>query len=216
MGKRYDAHLVDFFKERISPGAVCFDIGENVGVYVFQLAEWSKPNGTVVAFEPNPPTAAALRRHITMNQLVQRVKVIEQALADQVGTAEFFAAGCDGTNRLGSPFPFSSNRVQTISVPITTVDEYVAHSGLEPDVMLIDVEGWEIQVLRGAYQVLKRRPEMLLVVEMHPDAWEPARTTRQQAEGLFRELGVSAVALSGQKNPLEEHGAVWLRRCTGH
>jgi len=212
MSKHYDADLANFFKERISPGAVCFDIGANVGVYALQFAEWSKPNGTVVAFEPNPPTAAALRRHIAMNQLTQRVKVIEEAVADQAGTAEFFAAGCDLTNRLGAPSPFISNRAHTISVPITTVDEYVAHSGLEPDVMLIDVEGFEIQVLRGAYQVLKRHPEMLLVVEMHPDAWESARTTRQQTAGLFQELGVSVVGLSGQKDPLEEYGSVWLRR----
>jgi hypothetical protein len=113
-------------------------------------------------------------------------------------------------SRLGAPNPLISDRVEKVSVPITTVDEFVNRSGIVPDVMLIDVEGFEIRVLRGAREVLKRHPETRLIVEMHPNVWESAGTTLEQAMSIIRELNLDIVALSGQRNPLGEHGPVWL------
>ena len=214
MGKNYDSSIAEFLKDKVAPGAICFDVGANLGVYVLQFAEWSKPNGTVVAFEPNPSTVAALRRHIAMNQLTHRVRVVDQAVSDRAGSAEFFAAGCDGMSRLGTPNRLISDRVQKVSVPITTLDEFVKQSGVGPDVMLIDVEGFEIPVLRGARQVLANHPEMLLIVEMHPNVWESAGTTREQAISVVRELNLDMVALAGQRDPLGEHGPVLLTAST--
>jgi FkbM family methyltransferase len=214
MGKNYDSEIAAFLKGKVAPGAVCFDVGANLGVYVLQFAEWSKPNGTVVAFEPNPSTAAALRRHIAMNQLAHRVRVVDQAVSDRAGSAEFFAAGCDGMSRLGTPNRLISDRVQKVSVPTTTLDGFVKQSGVAPDVMLIDVEGFEIPVLRGARQVLANHPEMLLIVEMHPNVWESAGTTREQAISVVRELNLDMVALAGQRDPLGEHGPVLLTAST--
>jgi len=214
MSKDYDSNIAEFLKGKVAPGATCFDVGANLGVYVLQFAKWSQPNGTVVAFEPNPATAAALRRHIAMNQLTHRVRVVDQAVSDRAGSAEFFAAGCDGMSRLGAPNRLIADRVQKLSVSITTIDEFVNQSGLAPDVMLIDVEGFEIRVLRGARHVLARYPEMLLIVEMHPNVWESAGTTTEQAISIIRELNLDIVALSGQRDPLGEHGPVLLTAST--
>jgi len=149
-----------------------------------------------------------------MNQLTHRVRVVDQAVSDRAGSAEFFAAGCDGMSRLGTPNRLISDRVQKVFVPTTTLDEFVKQSGVAPDVMLIDVEGLEIPVLRGARQVLANRPEMLLIVEMHPNVWESAGTTREQATSAIRELNLDMVALSGQRDPLGEHGPVLLTAST--
>jgi FkbM family methyltransferase len=216
MGKDYDSNIAAFLKDKVLPGSICFDVGANLGVYVLQFAEWSKPNGTVIAFEPNPSTAEALRRHIAMNKLTGRVRVVDRAVSDCAGSAEFFAAGCDGMSRLGAPNPLISDRVEKVSVPITTVDEFVNRSGIVPDVMLIDVEGFEIRVLRGAREVLTRHPEMRLIVEMHPNVWESAGTTLEQAMSIIRELNLDIVALSGQRNPLGGHGPVWLAPLPNH
>ena len=210
MGKDYDSNVANFLKGRINPGAICFDVGANVGVYVLQFGEWSKPNGTVVAFEPNPSTAQVLRQHIAMNNLTDRVIVVNQAVSDRSGSAEFFAAACDGMSRLAAPNPLISDRVRKVSVPVSTIDEFVDQSGLVPSVMLIDVEGFEIRVLRGACRTLSQNPEMLVIAEMHPSIWESSATTRDQAVSLIKELNFDIVALSGQVDPLGEYGAVWL------
>src|SRR5882762_3437602 len=54
LGQNYDAPVAAFLRERVKPGALCLDVGANVGVYVLQFAHWSAPTGRVVAFEPNP------------------------------------------------------------------------------------------------------------------------------------------------------------------
>src|SRR5205085_9663014 len=54
LGQNYDAPVAAFLSARVKPGAVCVDVGANVGVYVLQFARWSGPKGRVVAFEPNP------------------------------------------------------------------------------------------------------------------------------------------------------------------
>jgi FkbM family methyltransferase len=87
MGKDYDSNIAAFLKDKVLPGSICFDVGANLGVYVLQFAEWSKPNGTVIAFEPNPSTAEALRRHIAMNKLTGRVRVVDRAVSDCAGSA---------------------------------------------------------------------------------------------------------------------------------
>ena len=53
------------------------------------------------------------------------------------------------------------------AVPEITLDDYVARSGITPDAVTVDVEGAELQVLRGASEVLVKRP--LLWVSVHPD-----------------------------------------------
>jgi hypothetical protein len=85
MGQRYDPEVAALLRQAVRPGSLCFDVGANLGVYVLQFAHWSKPDGTVVAFEPNPLAARALRRHIDMNNLTGRVLVVDQALSDAEG-----------------------------------------------------------------------------------------------------------------------------------
>jgi len=62
MGQDYDASVAQFLSERVKPGAICFDVGANVGVYVLQFAHWSGSSGRVIAFEPNPAAAEILSR----------------------------------------------------------------------------------------------------------------------------------------------------------
>ena len=52
---------------------------------------------------------------------------------------------------------------------------------------------------------------MGIVVEMHPDSWEVAGTSRADAESLLRELGLRAEPLSGQADVFASFGHVWLR-----
>src|SRR5687768_6451979 len=48
----YDAPVASFIQSRIRSGAVCVDVGANIGIYALQFARWAGPEGRVIAFEP--------------------------------------------------------------------------------------------------------------------------------------------------------------------
>src|SRR5438876_4185545 len=72
----HDHAVAAYFRERVKPGQVCFSVGANLGVYALQFAHWAGPEGKVYAFEPNLEAAAVLRRHIALNGLGGRVRLV--------------------------------------------------------------------------------------------------------------------------------------------
>jgi FkbM family methyltransferase len=211
LGQAYDAPVAEFMRGRIRAGALCLDVGANVGVYVLQFAKWSGASGRVVAFEPNPGAREVLLRHIELNGLGGRVEVVPAAVGAEKGDAILFAAGADGMSRLGAANELIADAVEEITVPVITLDDFCASRGLAPDWLFIDIEGFEIAALEGAREVIESRGAKLnVVVEMHPNVWESAVTTRASAEELLDELRLHAVPLMGQRDALGEHGIVYL------
>ncbi|HXT62741.1 MAG TPA: FkbM family methyltransferase [Pyrinomonadaceae bacterium] len=213
LAENYDASVAEFLRERVPPGAVCFDVGANVGVYVLQFARWSGETGHVVAFEPNPSAVTVLRKHVAMNDLMEQVTIVPMAVGRSGGEAKFYACGADGMSRLGEANRLIADRAVEMRVPVITLDEFCAGEGLRPDWLFIDIEGFEIGALEGARNLIERSGAALnIVVEMHPSVWDSAGTTRSCAEDLLASLELRAVPLTGQTNPLGEYGIVWLER----
>jgi FkbM family methyltransferase len=212
MASAYDAHLADWLTTRVRPGQTALDVGANVGVYVLQFAHWSRPDGRVIAVEPNPSARAVLEKHVRLNGLEPRVEIVSAAVGAAAGEAMLFALDADGMSRLGAPNPSIAGRATPITVPVVTLDDLCESRALAPDWLFLDIEGFEIAALSGARRLLTaRRQSMGVVVEMHPDSWEVAGTSRADAESLLRELGLRAEPLSGQADPLSTYGHVWLR-----
>ncbi len=213
LGQSYDASVAEFLRERVKPGAVCLDVGANVGVYVLQFAHWSAPSGRVIAFEPNPGARTVLERHIRLNRLAGRVTVVPAAVTASAGNATLYAADADGMSRLNEPNRAIAQRVREITVETLTLDGYCESEGVSPDWLFIDIEGFEIAALEGARNLIEARGRgMGMIVEMHPNIWSSAETDRAQLERLLGELGLDPVPLTGQTDALGEHGIVHLSR----
>lgn len=205
-GRHHDASVARWLAPKVKPGDVCMNVGANVGVYALQCAHWNGPDGRVVCFEPNPHARAILKRHISWNHLDDRVEVVDAAVSDQVGASMFFAeATGDGMSRLGEPNP-ASRAVEPITVPTVTLDTFCRTA---PDWLVIDVEGFEILALRGGRRIVPQCKGV--VVELHPNAWAAAGTSRSDLETLLDDLSLTLRPLSDQRDPLGEHGHVALQ-----
>jgi FkbM family methyltransferase len=211
LSPNYDAPVAAFLAKRVRPGDLCINVGANVGVYVLQFANWSKPAGRVVAFEPNPWALAVLRRHIAMNGLSDRVDVVPAAVADAAGNGVLHACGADGMSRLSTSNPELEGRTSALRVPVLTLDDYCEQGVVAPAWLIVDVEGFELSVLAGARRLLASRGHNLqILVEMHPDSWALTGHTRSSAEELLVEIKRTPIALSCQGDPLGAHGMVCL------
>jgi FkbM family methyltransferase len=205
----YEEQAAAFLSQRVKPGMTCFDVGANVGAYVLQLAHWSGPNGKIVAFEPNTGACEVLSRHVAWNNIADRVTVVPSAVSSAPGESVLYAEGADGMSRLAEANRALRDAAVEMVVPLTSIDVWCAAHNLWPDVLLLDIEGFEIEALRGARQALARsRP--VIVIEMHPNVWHTSNASRPEVEALLAELKLRVVPLSGQKDPLVDHGQVWL------
>jgi len=157
----YEPEVRDQFRRWLRPGDVAIDVGANVGWHTLLMANLVGTEGRVYAFEPNETTRARLLAAIDMNGLTQ-VVVDPRAASDGPGAVGFQApvAGdvWDGTGRLVGDRTSGNARVDCV-----TLDTFAADRGLDRLALVkIDVEGWELSVLRGARLVLETLRPVLL------------------------------------------------------
>ena len=160
-----DAGDLRFLCKMLQPGMVFMDIGAFRGVYSLVAAKRLRGNGLVIASEPSPRDYNRLCMHLRLNRIfAARAELL--ALGAQSARSTFFQVVSGDTTRNGLRPPASSDPIAEISVQTISLDQYVAHHQVERvDVIKLDVEGGEIDVLRGAADVFIRlRPVLICEV----------------------------------------------------
>ena len=186
------------FRAAVGPGAVAFDIGANVGAYSLALGHWVGRGGRVFAFEPSPLEYDGLCEHIRLNDLADRVTPVQSAVGADVATLPFIVEPTAGEGRLAA---VGSARA-TVTVPVTTVDAFCAEGRVVPDFIKVDVEGAELDVLRGARDTIARtRGRLALFVELHPALWPERGLTRGDLEREIGRLGLAVESLVPNADP---------------
>ncbi len=184
-----DAVRIDFYRQFVSPGAVVFDVGANLGnrSRVF----WNL-GASVVAVEPQPMCAGFLRKVFAGKP---RLTLVEAALGREPGEGEMLLSNAHTVSSLSPHWVEavrSSNRFgecewsRRATVQIDTLDSLIARYGT-PRFVKIDVEGFEDQVLAGL-----SRPVPALSIEFTPGYEEG---TRRSIDHLLR-LGDVSFQLS--------------------
>lgn len=150
--------LTRFYAQFIGPGDLCFDIGAHVGS---RLRAWMPLGARIIAVEPQPECMRLLRRWFDRQP---SITLVEQAVGAAPGIAELWISPRTPTVASLSPAWIAAvqnhrgfERVRweyTVSVPVTTLDRLIAAHGL-PAFCKIDVEGHELDVLKGLTQPIR-------------------------------------------------------------
>jgi FkbM family methyltransferase len=147
------------------------DVGANIGTTIIPaLVRHGFERG--VAIEPSPPNASLLRANVAINNLNDRVWVIEAAASDSTGERWLYLSSKHGGHSVVERADGRKSGLrQTIEVHATTLDD------LQLDrvgMLWMDVQGHEGHVLRGASRLLMNRPP--IVLEVMPRKLERAGT----------------------------------------
>ena len=164
----FEKNETSFVVESVHRGAVFVDIGANTGY--FSLLAVACGAGRVLAIEPTSATYNALKKNIALNGF--HVETARVALSDRTGTAQLNVnvRGKDGLNTLGDATHPQAQIAGTEVVQLSTLDEILAERGVSKvDFLKIDTEGAELQILRGASQLLSRHDAPMILFESNPD-----------------------------------------------
>jgi len=159
---------------------VVLDVGAYVGIYSLWVSRLVG-DGFVIAFEPNPIAYRWLISNIELNGATN-IKALPYALGDEIARQRLYIAGENietsslimnhiTKNPIGR-YPIVGEFV----VPVVTLD-YVIDKSMEivgrpvrhVDLVKVDVEGYEMRVLRGAERALREGLIDRFVIEVHTD-----------------------------------------------
>jgi FkbM family methyltransferase len=165
--------------ERLRPGMIFYDLGANIGFYSLMAARILGANGQIFSFEPDSKAVERLRHNIARNGF-QNVTIVEAGVWSESGTMNFVAADPSspdhGTGRITREGDAARGRVARC----VALDDFT-QGAPPPDAIKCDVEGAEVEVFRGAKNLLKAfRP--WIICEMHSDAND--RATREFLSGF--------------------------------
>jgi FkbM family methyltransferase len=180
---------------RLGPGARIFDIGAHQAVVALILAAITGPEGEIVAVEAEPHNARVAQANVTANG-ARNVTVLHAAGAAREGRISF-------TESLNGAVASRRGAPGAVEVPAVTVDGLAKRFGT-PDVVFIDVEGYEAHVLEGAAETLAAGASDFMV-EVH-DAEALARAGSTAADVVSHFAGGSFEVEIG-----EETGRLWRK-----
>jgi FkbM family methyltransferase len=170
----YEDRFSDVLLTSIGPEDCVWDIGANVGYYTERFSKLARH---VVAFEPVVENCRQIESKIE-SQMMGNVECLQLALGDAAGEVPIFVDGPFSSIAL-APYLAASQQ------PVKIVRGDDLKSLRQPTVVKVDVEGYEIEVVRGMQRILSG--VRALFVEIHFQVLEE-RGMRQAPAALVKEL----------------------------
>ncbi|MGF1541004.1 MAG: FkbM family methyltransferase [Pleurocapsa sp.] len=159
---------IDWICQRlVRPGDIVLDVGANIGTVTFTLSALVGDTGRVHCFEPNPQMQHCIEDSIQYNG-AENITLHPFALGEQESTLELtYLKNHSGSGSLVAKY--EGDLVNKIKVPIKPLSTVLSEWGISQiRLVKIDVEGFEPQVLRGAYEAFAVNPPDAIIIELRP------------------------------------------------
>lgn len=171
-----DIRLVTSF---LKPNSRVIDVGSNYGTYTMRIAKHLKEiqhkklnKNQVYAFEANPRIFSLLSRSISYNKL--DVNLFNSAVYSKSNKDVSFAVDAmnAGAGRVTNSGLTNSGSDKSLSrvfnLKTVALDDVLEGHNMKFDLIRMDAEGCELEILKGAQNILKNSPEIIVYAEWYP------------------------------------------------
>jgi FkbM family methyltransferase len=166
--RQQDLHepaIIKAFARFVERASIFADVGGHIGYYSC-VAGVLNPRLKIFCFEMNRRLVPLIRTNFEANALRDAI-VVPSPVADKHRLVSYDGMSKSGGQSIHAESQLSQKRAKRVYTETITLDDYFGERGVAPDIIKIDVEGAEMDVLRGASSLLKQaRP--LLFLELHP------------------------------------------------
>lgn len=164
--KPYELSMLQAMASMLNEKDLILDVGANIGNHTLYLAV--VVGCQVVAFEPNPELYVPLRESIALNGLDERVTLVPKGVGEKTAKGVFSERtpsnlGAQSLSIVGESDAVDANTMEVVPLDTMTFDQPVK-------AIKIDVEGMELEVLRGAHELVRRdRPALFVEAKEEDD-----------------------------------------------
>ena len=158
------------YQRYAKPGSIAVDVGANLGIHTLVLSRCVDRNGRVYAYEPLESIYRRFTANLALNS-AGNVVARPYGLGEKTETIPFdYYAGAFNIGK-GRFDPGGDGTIQ-----VRSLDDELRGVDAPVSVIKIDVEGYELSVLKGASETLRRHRPVLLI-EYNPDAYRLAEVS---------------------------------------
>ncbi len=188
----YEPEKTDVILNNVKTSDIVLDVGAHIGYFTMLMAKLVGGSGHIYSFEPRPLNYKMLENNIKTNKLTN-VTIKTLAIGNKTGKVNFDATTGTGTGHI--------SKDGNITVEITTVDKFCKDENITPSFIKIDIEGGEVEALKGAEQTIENyKPKILLAT--HGDKLDRECEVWMQAKGY---TGKDINQLKGDKETIWIH-----------
>ncbi len=151
---------------RATEGDIVADVGGFDGYTAILFAEAVKPAGRVYSFEPEPHNLGVMQEAIRKQGLESLITICPKGAWSSNGQTALATTNRESWNFFVEPGGDTK-------IEVVTLDSYFEAQKTFPNLIKIDVEGGELEVLRGARQLIAKHKPKLQISLYHkaPDLW---------------------------------------------
>lgn len=180
-------HMVNENNEKwlyqyLSPiGGVFIDVGAHIGKYSIRAAR--NPTATIIAIEPDPYNFALLQKNAEANFVSHKIKFVNKGAFSSPGKMPFYTT--EQGEGMHSIYKQPESRHET-TIEVDTLDNIIGELKIDDYINLvkIDVEGAELEVLKGAENILqKEKPDLIIEV------WQDDPSRLEQINAYLQRFG---------------------------
>ena len=192
-GERGTRRCWTYAPKFLQSGDTFYDVGANIGYMALEIGVLFGDEVTCVAIEPQPLLAKAIRKSAERTGL-KRVRVVEAMVSSADGEGELFlSAHSIHASQVGRKGWRSSIRRRTVSIDTLVVADTAIAA---PSVIKMDIEGGELEALRGARETLvEYHPVVVLECDDNMARWGYGR---RELVDVLRQVGGYDVLLLGR------------------
>lgn len=199
---QYEPAVATVLEKTLPPGGCFVDVGAHQGLWTLYGAKLVGPAGRVCSIEPSP----AFAKLQLVAALYPAIRPVRCAVGATGGEATFFAQGDSASASLVESVTQITQElrphisIEPQSVLVRTLDDIVAELERTPSLVKIDTEGFELEVLRGAPQLLAKR--VPLVMEIHPPQLRLSGGSETELTELLKRHGYTVDVVDRNPNSL--------------
>lgn len=190
LNKNYEPEIVSLVKKCLKTDKDAVNIGANVGIFTVLFASLINKDRKVLAVEPTPLAFHYLVNNLKRNNLSDKVILYNGICNDLPGGYTLNTIqGKEEYSSVGETYMNNvyGNIVQ-IKVEGETVNNLICNFNLNPGIILIDVEGAEMKVLKGALKVLEKY-KPIIISELVDDFLVKQGSSSKEVIDFLKELG---------------------------